>query len=234
MSSSDYAKCSHCDTPLNSIDEQPSCPNCGIPRRAPALFSECVESGLNLTNHEAVKYTSGKTNRSTIHSDSQNEPDTGKLQELIISYVEHEATDFGSYIEELVNDFNNRLCLTNPIFYRGANESIKNSLPPSNQIGPSLNPSDGRYNIVGEKCIYLIDTIDFLCAELELPSSSILVQRFDIPLDTLKIADLSTNNKGIHNSLALAFDMAESGRTSSGYFFEKELQNRCKSRYLVS
>ena len=45
---------------------------------------------------------------------------------------------------------------------------------------------------------------------------------------------LLEGDKNIHNSLALAFDMAESGMTSTGYHFEEELQARSRSRYLVS
>lgn len=178
-----------------------------------------------------IQSTSVKTNRSTIHADSRHETDTVKIQELIVSHVEQNSSDLVSYIENLVHDFNDRLSLINTVFYRAVDKSIEGYLC-SNQIGPSPNPTDGRYNAVNEKCIYLIDTID--CLYPELNSSSILVQKFNIPINMLKIANLSPSNKGIHNSLALAFDMAENGRTSSGYFFEKELQARGRSKYLVS
>jgi len=227
MSSSDDTKCSHCDAPLNSTDDQP-CPNCGQTGRTIHMV---VKDRVNMRDDFVIQATSGKTNRSTIHADSRNETDTVKLQKLIINYVENKESALASYIEALVKDFNDHLCVTNQIYYRGVDISTKSYLR-SNQIGPSPSSSDGRYNIDGEKCIYLIDTIDFLYPELN--SSSILVQKFNIPIDTLKIADLSPNNKDLHNSLALAFDMAESGRTSSGYFFEEQLQSRGRSKYLVS
>ncbi len=227
MSSDDYTKCRHCDTLLDPEDNQP-CPNCGRTGRS---IHVVVKDTLEMRDDFVIQSTSGKTNRSTIHADSRNETDTVKIQKLIVDYVEHDGKDFGLYIEALVNNFNNRLYLTTTAFYRTVDISVLKHLW-SNQIGPSPKPSDGRYNTVGEKCIYLIDTIDFLYNELN--SSSILVQKFNMPIDTLKIADLSPSNKNIHNSLALAFDMAESGRTSSGYRFEEELQARSRSRYHVS
>jgi len=178
-----------------------------------------------------IQATSGKTNRSVIHSDSRNETDVVKLEKLIISYVQHAVSDLALYIETLVKDFNTRLCLPNTVFYRAVDISIKGHLS-STQIGPSPNASNGRYNIGGEKCIYLIDTIDFLYQELK--SSSILVQKFIIPIDTLNIADLSPGNKNLHNSLSLVFDMAERGMTSSGYRFEDQLQTHGGSKYHVS
>lgn len=201
-----------------------------------SYYHEFLKESIGLGDDEVLKVTNGKTNRSVTHSDSQNETETLRIEELIISYVAHETKDLSSCIEVLVKCFDDCLCLTNHTFYRAVDNSKKRRLP-SNQIGPSPDPQDGRYNVVGEKCIYLSDTIDFLYAELSHQCyicSSILVQRYDIPVDTLNIADLSSNNKGIHNSLALAFDMAERGRTSSGYLFEKELKNRGKSEYLIS
>ena len=178
-----------------------------------------------------LEVKSAKTNRLIKHSDSMEETDAGLIEELIVNYVEHESYHLGSYIELLVKSFSNRLILPSPIFFRGIDISVKVKLT-SDQIGPSPCPTDGRYNKSGEKSIYLIDTIDFLYPELN--SSIILVQRYNTPLDAMQIADLSPSNKSLCNSLALAFDMAESGRTSSGYFFEKQLQSRGKSKYLVS
>lgn len=178
-----------------------------------------------------LEVKSAKTNRLIKHSDSMEETDAGLIEELIVNYVEHGSSDLGSYIELLVKTFSNRLILPSPVFFRGVDVSVKVKLT-SDQIGPSPYPTDGRYNKSGEKCIYLIDTIDFLYEELN--SSTILVQRYNIPLNALKIADLSPSNKSLCNNLALAFDMAERGMTSSGYVFERELENRGKSRYLVS
>jgi len=178
-----------------------------------------------------LEVKSAKTNRLIKHSDSMEETDTGLIEELIVCYVEHESYELDSYIEALVKNFSNRLFLPSPVFFRGIDISVKVKLT-SDKIGPSPCPRDGRYNKPGEKCIYLIDTIDFLYPELN--TLRILVQRYTIPIDTLKIANLSPNNKNLCNSLALAFDMAERGMTASGYGFERELEKRGKSRYLVS
>ena len=178
-----------------------------------------------------LEVKSAKTNRVIIHSNSMEKTDAGLIGELIVSYVEHESSDLDSYIEDLVKNFSNRLSLPNSVFFRGADISVKDKLT-SDQVGPSPCPKDGRYNKSGEKCIYLSDTIDFLYSELN--ATELLLQRYVIPLDGLRIADLSPNNKNLCNSLALAFDMAERGMTASGYGFEKELEERGKSRYLVS
>jgi len=178
-----------------------------------------------------LEVRSAKTNRMIKHSDSVEETDAGLIERLIVRYVEQGSSNLKSYIEVLVKSFSNRLISPNSVFFRGINISVKNKLN-SNRIGPSPCPTDGRYNKAGEKCIYLIDTIDFLYSEIN--SLRILVQRYNIPIDTLKIADLSPNNKNLCNSLALAFDMSERGITASGYPFERELEKRGKSSYLVS
>lgn len=227
MKSTDHAKCIHCDTPLIPPEKQP-CPNCG--KTGKKIYME-IEETMGVTDDIVIQNTSGKTNRTTTHADSRNETDTVKIQKLIIDFVQNDASDLGAYLDALVKSFDAELRLTNKVFYRGVDISVKKDLQ-SNQIGPSPSPCDGRYNQEGENCLYLIDTIDFLYQELN--STSILVQKFNIPIRSLKIADLSPDNTSLDNSLALAFDMAESGRTSSGYCFEKELQNRGKSKNLVS
>jgi len=188
-----------------------------------------IKDTIGMKDEFVVKSTSGKTNRETIHADSRNPTGTDEIQKHIFSYVKNETNDLPLYIELLVKKFNSDLDLENHIFFRGVNISV---ILTSKQIGPAPNPGNGRYNVQGEKCIYLTDSIDSIYSELK--SSSVLVQRFDIPIDTLKIADLSSNNSSLHNNLALAFDMAESGRTSAGYCFENELEKHNKSRYLVS
>lgn len=223
----DFTKRNHCDTSLDSIDNQP-CPNYGRKKR---IIDLTLKDEMQMGDDLVVSVISGKTNRSVIHSDSINETDTAKLEKLIIRYVQS-LVNLTSYIETFAKDFNNRLSLNEGVFYRAVDSSIKKDLS-SNQIGPSpKGASDGRYNTCGEKCIYLIDRVDFLYDELN--SSSILTQKFKITTDKLQIADFSSENKNLHNNLSLAFDMAERGMTSSGYPFEDELQSHGQSRYLVS
>lgn len=190
-----------------------------------------VHDGINVRDELVISSTSGKTNRSTIHADTCSPTDTAKIQKLIIDFVENGVDDLGPYIDLLVENFDTPLKGKTLKLFRGVDVSVKNHLS-SVKIGPSPNANDGRYNAKGKKCIYLIDNLDFLYSEIN--SSSILIQRFDVPVDSLEIADISSNNGNLHNSLALAFDMTENGRTSSGYNFEAELEKRGKSKYLVS
>ncbi len=195
------------------------------------VIQAAVHESITVRDDLIIGSTSGKTNRSTIHSDNRNPTDTVKIQEFIIEFVEKRTDSLLKYIDPLVKDFNTFLQGLYITFYRGVDISVWKKLS-SNKIGPSPNSNDGRYNVQGEKCIYLIDTIDFLFSEIN--SLDMLVQRYDIPVCKLKIADLSSNNKELHNSLALAFDMIENGRTSTGYNFESVLENRGESKYLVS
>jgi len=189
-------------------------------------------SNMNIKDDWKLEVTSAKTNRKIIHSDSQNPTDTGKLEQFIINYVEDDSKELDNFIDSLVKEFD---CpgLPNQIFYKGIDSSQAGNLR-SKRIGPSPNPEDNRYSAKSEKCLYLIDNYDFLFEEIKPAPISICVQKYKTPLSEYKIADLSQNNKNLHNSLALAFDMAERGMTSSGYPFEEELKKRGKSRYKVS
>ncbi|MBW2741778.1 MAG: hypothetical protein JRE64_23690 [Deltaproteobacteria bacterium] len=188
---------------------------------------------MNIKDDLKLEVTSAKTNRKIIHSDSQNPTDTGKLQQFIINYVEDDSKDLANFIDLLVKEFDCLAGLPNQIFYKGIDSSKAGYLR-YEQIGPSPNPEDNRYSVKDEKCLYLIDNYDFLFEEIKPVQISICVQKYNMPLNEYKIADLSPNNKNLHNSLALAFDMAERGMTSSGYPFEEELKKRGKSRYQVS
>ena len=50
----------------------------------------------------------------------------------------------------------------------------------------------------------------------------------------MRIADLSSENEALDNSLALAFQRAESGSAASGYKFEQVLEEKGESKYSVS
>lgn len=193
-----------------------------------------ISDELPMKDDCVIRHISGNTNRSTIHANSKNPTDTDKLQELIVEYIETDIKNSEEFIKNLVKNFNSPLRLQNCKFFRGIKSSEENKLV-SNKIGPNPNPEDGRYNTQGEKCLYLIDdNINFLFEELNSLSLPILIQEYNIPIDDFKIADLSSNNTILHNSLGLAFKMTESGKTSSGYNIEKALEQRGKSKYLIS
>ena len=180
-----------------------------------------------------LEVKSARTNREIVHSDDQNPTDAGNLHQLTISYVEEDSKELYKFIDLLVKEFDYIAGLPNQIFFKGI-DSSKVVYLPSKQIGPSPHPQDNRYSAKGEKCLYLIDNYDFLFEEIKPAPISICVQKYNIPLKEYKIADVSPSNKNLHNSLALAFDMAERGVTPSGYPFEEELKKRGKSKYQVS
>ena len=220
-------KCAHCKETLQHENDQP-CPYCGKMGRT---INVSASDGLQVRDDYAIQSTNSKTNRSTIHADSRNPTDTVILQKHIIDFVENNSDELNYFIEQLVKNFTTVLTLANSVFYRGFDASLEKHLT-SNVIGPAPQPESGRYNKKNETCLYLIDNFDFLFSELE--SESILVQKYCVPICDFKIADLSPNNKSLHNSLALAFQMTESGKTSSGYNIEESLEQRGKNRYLVS
>ena len=180
-----------------------------------------------------LEVKNARTNRKIVHSDDQNPTDAGNLHQLTISYVEEDSKELYKFIDLLVKEFDCIAGLSNQIFYKGIDSSKAGDLP-SKRIGPSPNPKDNRYSVKGEKCLYLIDKYDFLFEEIKPETNSICFQKYNIPLKKYKIADVSPSNRNLHNSLALAFDMAERGVTPSGYPFEEELKKRGKSKYQVS
>lgn len=193
-------------------------------------IKELLQDNLHNNDSCIAKLTNGKTGRLTTPLNTKNTTDKEKIEKLIEEYIENYTWDLKDYIENLVKDFNSPLRLQNCKFYRGVDSSTKLV---SNKIGPAPNPGDNRYNIQGEKCLYLIDNnINFLFEELNLPT--LLIQEYNIPVNDFKVADLSSNNKTLHNSLGLAFEMTERGKTLSGYNIEEELEKRRKSKYLIS
>ncbi len=190
-----------------------------------------VSDGIIARQELIIGSTDGKTNRSLIHSDSINPTDTLKLNKYIIGYVEESSFELDLFIEQLIKNFETILTLDKSTFYRGL-DSLKKKQLATSTIGPPDNPKHGRYNVEGEICLYLTDNFNFLFSEIS--AKSVLVQKYRIPINNLKIADLSPNNKALHNSLALAFQMTERGNTSSGYDIKQELEKRGKNEYLVS
>lgn len=227
LNEANQTKCTHCGVSLNDTDDQP-CYKCG--KTGGTIFMTFHDE-TKVSDDLVIASTSGKTNRSTIHADTSNPTDTVKIQKLIIDFVENGLDSLAPYINTLVKNFDFPLKGTKLKFYRGVDVSVKKHIL-TDQIGPAPNAIDGRYNVKDEKCLYLIDNLNFLYSELN--STSILIQEFNVPVDSFRIADISPNNNNLHNSLALVFDMTENGEASSGYNFEAELEKRGKSKYLVS
>jgi hypothetical protein len=191
-----------------------------------------VDEQIGVSESLIIGSTEDSTNRTVLHYDSECPTDSGKIDELIKNFVEDNKPDLENFLSVLVGKFSMRFQKPIKCFFRGLPDLEEDKLE-SDRLGPSPNPKDNRYSVRGEPCLYLIDDIFFLDKELE--TSSLLIQEYDnIPFDIVRIADLSPENIALDNSLALAFQRAESGRTASGYKFEKFLKEKDKSRYLVS
>jgi len=217
--------CSHCGNILSPIGEQP-CPYCGQTGR---IINNLQESKIHLTDDIAVDLKHGETGRSARHSDTKYPTDKELIEKYIINFIEGDTSDFENYINNLVSHFISPTILES-VFYRGVNSSLRNKII-GKKIGPSPNPKDGRYNVNGEKSIYLIDNYLFLPEEIG--ANEILVQEYRIP-SVINIANLSPENNIINNSLSLIFQMTERGMTASEYNFELELQMQGKSKYFLS
>ena len=215
----------------NDQNNLPSKSNQNTDKKNKDIFIEDVYDTVNIGEGFTISSRSLRTNRTVTLADSQNETDSAKLQKMIVNFVENNSNDLFSYVEKLVIVFNQRLEMKETTFYRAIEKSKETSLS-SKQIGPSPNSSAGRYNNQGQKCIYLSDSYESLRNELK--TNSILIQKYLIPIDKLKIADLSSSNKSLNNSLGLVFDMTENGKTSSGYNFEEILGKKGKCQYCIS
>ena len=192
----------------------------------------CESDAIGVSDTNRIGFTDHRTNRSAVHFDSQDPTKATELDALIRKFVETRTDELKKFLLPLVQDFSAQLSTTKKLFFRGISDSMKVKLQ-CDRIGPSPYPSDNRYSVRGETCLYLIDDIQFLGKELK--TSSLLIQEYDnIPFDSMRIADLSSENTSLDNSLALAFQWAESGRTALGYKFEEVLIEKGGSGYLVS
>lgn len=221
----DGVVCSHCGYDLSPDGTQP-CPSCGKTGRT---IEVSVYERVVARDDHIMGIEQGETGRYAIHSDSKNPTDSLTIESLVQEFLSGRLAAFEAYLDRFVARFKAAAAFKGT-FYRGVDSSIKGLLL-ENVIGPSPTPGQGRYNLAGERCIYLIDNAQFLPTELG--TESILVQKYVISLSTLKIADLSPGNE-IENSLSLVFQMTERGKTGSGYDFELELQKQGKSKYLLS
>ena len=194
-----------------------------------------VSDTIGVSDRNRIGFTHHQTNRSAVHHDSQHPTKATELDTLIRKFVETRTTDtteLEKFLLPLAQDFSTQLHTTKKTYFRGLSDSIEVKLQ-CDRIGPSPDPGDNRYSVKGEKCLYLIDDKEFLSKELK--TSSLLIQEYDnIPFDSIRLADLSSENTSLDNSLALVFQWAESGKTALGYRFEEELREKGKSVYLVS
>ncbi len=187
--------------------------------------------GLKISDSLIATVVRGKTNRSHIHTDTNNPTDVEIINKLIEQYLNNSDEELLGYIDRKVEKFNNRLQNNSGIFYRGLDEKLKLKIIGC-KIGPPKKPVTNRYNDENERALYLIDNIDFLPREIN--SNKILLQNYKIPIDELNIADISSENKNIDNSLSIIFDICETGRISDQINIEESLENNGKSKYLIS
>lgn len=190
---------------------------------------------VDVSNGFRIGSTDDNTNRNVLHHDSEIPTDSVKIDKFIKTYVEKGGNELNDFLRSLVKDFSLRFIHPKSTFYRGIPASSEPKVD-GNKIGPSSAPKNNRYSADGEMCLYLIDDWTFLPQELKkLGCGKFLIQDYDnIPFETLRIADLSSENTALDNSLALAFQRTESGRTAAGCNFEDVLEKSGKSKYLVS
>ena len=221
--------CLYCQRSLEHSNIQP-CPRCG---QVGKDIQICITDNIGTQDDLDGRGTAGITNRPVVFFDTKHPTDVQKIADCIKNYVTSDNCELSDVFGRLVSNFTTRLNPGNMIFYRALSEDSKEKLL-SRYIGPAPKPDDGRYNKKAEQCLYLIRDKRFLWKELKLGNKKLFVQKYNIPTGDHKIADLSVANNSISNSLALSFWMAESGKTLSGYSFEKELSLHGKSKYLIS
>lgn len=188
---------------------------------------------IGVSDRNIIGFTKHQTGRSTVNHDSLYHTKAIEINALIRKFVEIPNDELRQFILPLVQNFSAKFHSTRNTYYRGLPDSMEEKLK-CDRISPSPDPDDNRYSVKKEPCLYLIDDIQFLGKELK-TSSPLLIQEYDnIRFNSLNIADLSSENVSLDNSLALAFQWAESGRTDSGYKFEEILRKKGKSKYLVS
>jgi hypothetical protein len=221
----DVIKCSRCHQILAEHGGK-KCPYCGETRRE--IFASFNDVLVPKQDH-LCGITAGNTGRYASHSNSRNPTDVPIIQEHINDFVAGKIAPLEKYLDDLVAAFSSIVSNESITLYRGIDASIKLD---GQQIGPSPHSSEGRYNESGERCLYLIDNDAFLPSEIN--ASNIFVQKYSIPLSELHIADLSSTNQSIDNSLAIIFQFTERGWTDSGLNFEDEFRAMGKSEYLLS
>ncbi len=220
------AHCMHCGSILPD-DWTAACPQCG---QTGKRIEVNVSDGVVERDDHKMGFTDGTTGRYAVHSDSVDPTDTLLIEKLVQDYVQGNTADLEAYIDQYVSPFDFR-ALVEDTFYRGIPAS-KRPLIPGDRIGPALVSGEGRYNSSGRRALYLIDDLRFLSAEIK--ATEMLVQKYRINLSSLRVADLTSENEQLPNSLSLLFQAAERGATGAGWPFERELQSRGKSRYTLS
>jgi hypothetical protein len=221
---------------MDAIERLTCIPRCDgepCPNRGDARRSIPVSAGnqLPLNQNHSLGRVAGNTGRYANVSNSRNPPDVTIIGKHIMEFVAGKTAALEEYVTGLVGAFSSRPSENNGTFYRG----VACSTPVNGQrIGPSPKSGSGRYNELGERCIYLIDDVMFLPSEIK--ASCILVQEYKIPLSELRIADVSSGNQDIDNSLAIIFQYTERGRTDMTpvFDFESELRATGRSEYLLS
>ena len=190
-----------------------------------------IEDSVNLSDSIVATVIRGATNRIFTHVDTENPTDSEKINKLFEQYLNNYNEDLLGYIVKEVKKFNNRLYDKSGLFYRGLSVYNKSNIV-GNKIGPPLKPRSNRYNDETELALYLIDAKEFLPQEIN--SRKILLQRYEIPIDEIKIADISPENENISNNLSILFDICESGITPTGLNIKNCLKVIGKSEYFIS
>ncbi len=191
------------------------------------------EDHITMKDTFQAKVEEVKTGRSVIHHDSEEPTATTPMRKLVTGLTEglinNNASQIGDYTEKLksflapnIDNFNH---VKNGaiVCYRGVWKGVPIK---SATIGPAPSPSENRYNKTGEKCLYLIDKRIFIPDELELNPTDPYwqEQKYEFPAFKFNIADISSENQDLDNTLGIAFQISESGQVFIGGDFSQTHQ----------
>lgn len=104
-------------------------------------------------------------------------------------------------IEELLRNELPRLPILSGLrfeAFRGRSPPFTSEVPVSREMGPPAHSSSGRYNPSGTPVLYLCDSPEGVLRELQ--EGEIWIQRFRVPINILRVADLrpTSNEIGTH------------------------------------
>jgi hypothetical protein len=191
--------------------------------------------GLNMRDSFAISSTDIRTNRTTLDESDETPTNRIKIVEIIEEFIHTgNNTKLNEHFEPLVKEFTHHW-ENKIICYRGVDKNLSNKFE-NNQIAPTPTEyaQNNRYSQKNERVFYLIDKPKYIKNEVALDEW--IEQKYILNSKTnkLKLADVTSSNKELHNDLAHIFKTSESGKSSTGIDFEKMCKEKYNNKYLIS